>query len=44
MMPNEFDAMHEQKQKEKGWADATCAAIFYQAIEDHIVSPIVMPS
>ena len=43
MMPKEFAAVFEQKQKEKGWADATCAATFYQALEDHILSAIMKP-
>ena len=35
--------MFEQKQMEKGWADATCAATMYQALEDHILSAIMKP-
>lgn len=30
--------MFEQKSQEKGWADATCSATFYFAVEDHILT------
>ena len=36
LMPKEFEAIMEEKQKDKGWADATMSATLYFAIEDHI--------
>ena len=37
-MPKEFEVILEQKQKDKGWADATCAAALYFAIDDDVLA------
>ena len=41
LMPKEFEAIMEEKQKDKGWADATMSATLYFAIEDHSLSSLV---
>lgn len=41
LMPKEFEAIMEDKQKDKGWAEATMSATLYFAIEDHILSSLV---
>ena len=41
LMPKEFEAIMEDKQKDKGWAEATMSATLYFAIEDHILSLFV---
>ena len=41
LMPKEFEAILEEKVKDKGWAEATMASTLYFAIEDHILSSLV---
>ncbi len=40
LMPKEFEVIQEEKAKDKGWAEATCSATLYFAIEDHILASI----
>jgi hypothetical protein len=41
LMPKEFDVVMEDKQKDKGWAEATMSATLYFAIEDHILTSLL---
>ena len=41
LMPKEFEVVLENKEKDKGWAEATMSATLYFAIEDHILSTIL---
>ena len=41
LMPKEFEAIINDKQNSKGWADATMSATLYFAIEDYILSSLL---
>lgn len=41
LMPKEFEVILEDKQKDKGWAEASCSSTLYFAIEDHILASLL---